>query len=213
MDGRSEAQGLNLKAQGLRPKAQEALHDSQLDRDIESAVGIDPSPEFLARVRTRIASEPVVEFGFSRIRRLSFAPLAAVAIAGIVLAVVVPHWMRDEIETIPDAAHTAAIDVDELVSRRTNSMAADVNVGPVRVVRRTGAGEIPLRLSPVLFSEEERRAVARLVMAVEEGLVPPPPETTQVNDQSGGMRELRIEPLIIEPLPHLARLEQIGALQ
>jgi hypothetical protein len=110
MDGRSQAQG-------LRPKAQDALTDAQLDRDIELAVGIEPSPEFLARVRTRIATEPAVESGFSRIRpavesgfsrirpavesgfsrirQLTFEPLWGVAIVGIVLAIVVPQFMRE----------------------------------------------------------------------------------------------------------------------
>jgi hypothetical protein len=74
------------------------LSDPQLDREIESAVGIEPSPEFLARVRTRIAADPAlgVESGFSRIRRLSFEPITAVALVGIVLAIVVPQFMREE---------------------------------------------------------------------------------------------------------------------
>ena len=65
---------------GHRPKAkvaQAALSDSQLDRDIESAVGIEPSAEFLARVRTRIAAEPEPSAW-----RLSFEPMWGVAIAG-----------------------------------------------------------------------------------------------------------------------------------
>ena len=76
---------------------QHALSDSQLDRELDAAFGIEPSPEFLARVRTRIASEPglAAQSGFSRIRRLSVEPLAGVALAGIVLTVVVPQLMRD----------------------------------------------------------------------------------------------------------------------
>jgi hypothetical protein len=84
MDVRSEAQGLG-------PRAQEALSDSRLDREIESAVGIEPSAEFLARVRTRIAAEPQRSAW-----RLSFEPLAGVAIVGIVLAVLVPKFVHEE---------------------------------------------------------------------------------------------------------------------
>ena len=36
----------------------EALTGSALDREIRAALDVDPSPEFLARVRTGIASEP-----------------------------------------------------------------------------------------------------------------------------------------------------------
>src|SRR5688572_28958136 len=92
----------NLDAQGLRPTAQDA--DSQLDREIEAALGIEPSPEFLARARMRVSSEQVVESGLSRIRHLAFEPLAAVALAGIVLAVVVPDLMREK----PAVPQTAA---------------------------------------------------------------------------------------------------------
>jgi hypothetical protein len=63
-----------------------------------------------------------------------------------------------------------------------------------------------------LFSEDERRTLMTLVHAVEEGRVPPLP-TSEASSQSGEMRELRIEPLLIEPLPQLARLEELGASQ
>lgn len=215
MDGRAEAQGLRPKAQEAQ-EVQEALSDSQLDCDIASAVGIEPSPEFLARVRMRIAAEPATsaKSGFSRIRQLALEPLWGAAIVGIILAVVVPQWMRDEIETTPDVVQTAARNVDrEIFPQRSNSVAAVVNARPVRFVRRTAAAETPLRLSPVLFSDEERRTLARLVMAVEEGLVPPLPETTQVNDQTGEIRELHIEPLMIDPLPMLARVPKEGEVQ
>ena len=209
MDGRSEAQGLRPKAQ----EAQEALRDSQLDREIESAVGIEPSPEFLARVRMRIAADPalVVESGFSRIRRLSFEPLWALAIAGIVLALVIPGWMREGTPMNPGNTPVASKDADRSLPPEIGTPAPRVvDVSPVRVARATAAAETPLRLSPVLFSEDERRALQRLVMAVEEGLVPPLPETTQAHNRVDDARELRIEPLMIDPLPVLARGQKEG---
>jgi hypothetical protein len=36
----------------------DALTDSSLDREIASLVAAEPSPEFLARVRTRVTKEP-----------------------------------------------------------------------------------------------------------------------------------------------------------
>jgi hypothetical protein len=39
-----------------RPHA--TLTDEALERDLARALAVEPSPEFLARVRTRIASEP-----------------------------------------------------------------------------------------------------------------------------------------------------------
>ena len=39
----------------------EGLSDEALAREIEAALGIDPSPEFLPRVRARIANERMQE--------------------------------------------------------------------------------------------------------------------------------------------------------
>ena len=36
----------------------DAVTDASLDREIESLLAVEPSPEFLARVRTRVAQEP-----------------------------------------------------------------------------------------------------------------------------------------------------------
>ncbi len=78
---------------GTRP---DALTDTQLDQELEAALGVEPSPEFVARVRTRIAGEPEpspwrLAFVF---RRTSLEPMAALAIVGIVLAVVVTQMLR-----------------------------------------------------------------------------------------------------------------------
>ena len=202
---------------------QHSMTDSDLDRELESALGVEPSPEFLARVRTRIACEPeaspwrlaFVVSGVSRTRRNWVVdPLWAVAMAGIVLAVVIPGWMRKEIPTRPGSAVVASRDADrELLPDIQKPVPSALGVRPVRTVRRPEATETPLRLSAVLFSQDERRALQRLVMAVEEGLVPPLPETVHANDQSGDVRLPRIEPLLIEPLPQLARLEEFGVSQ
>jgi hypothetical protein len=80
------------------------LGDSQLDRDIESALSIEPSPEFLARARARIAAEPEpspwrlahVVAALSPTRRWTVQPVAVMALVGVVLAIVVPRVMRDQ---------------------------------------------------------------------------------------------------------------------
>ena len=38
---------------------QHELNDTVLEKEIEAAIRVDPSPEFLARVRARIAGEPL----------------------------------------------------------------------------------------------------------------------------------------------------------
>ena len=186
-----------------------ALSDSQLDREIASAVGIEPSPEFLTRVRTRLASEPEE----SRWRLGVVEPVWGVAIVGIVLALVVPEWTRDKTPT-PSAAKNAVAEpvTTNAEARRRSSRSVPSTARPRSLARSVAPVETPLRLSPVLFSDDERKALRTLVQAVEEGRVPPVPTATQAAERSDGLRELRIEPLVIEPLPQLARLE-LGASQ
>jgi hypothetical protein len=219
MDGR-------LEGQGLRPKAQEALADSELDQEIASAVGIEPSPEFLARVRTRIATDPglVVESGFSRMRHLSFEPLWGVAIAGIVLAVVVPQFMREDAvaPTVHRGVARSRVELPVVTAPVGPVVAVrpDVQVGPPPMAstriqtrgvvhdRAESPRTLPLQLSPVLFAEEDQRAFAVFVAAVGEGRVPE--EVVKRSRESSGETALSIEPLVITPLPPLARATYEG---
>jgi hypothetical protein len=187
------------------------LTDSALDRELVSALGIEPSPEFVARVRMRVASESVVESGFGRIRRWSVEPLAAVAIAGIALTIVVPRLMRD------GDAPTQARPKATLVRLKPATTATRVEAGlqaglASRATSRLTRvpAEAPLRLSQPMFSEDERRALVRLVTAVEEGRVPPMPASTRASDQSSDTPDLLIAPLVIDPLPLLAKVEPEG---
>src|SRR5690348_16972004 len=89
---------------------QQPLSDSQLDHELTSALGVEPSPEFLARVRTRVAAEPALEPWRLAVQRWSFEPLAAVAAAGIILAVVVPTLMRSANRSDPDVTVARHVD-------------------------------------------------------------------------------------------------------
>lgn len=166
MDGRQQAQG-------PRPEAQAALSDSQLDRDIESAVGIEPSAEFLARVRTRIAAEPEPSAW-----RLSFEPMWGVAIAGIVLALIGPQLRPQpngsgvapsnrETADAPQPAATARAQVSPVVPRSS----ADVRRAPRRAVVVESANEGLSSRGPrfedlVLIAPGDQEAFDRLLAVV-----------------------------------------------
>ena len=204
MDGRHEAKG-------LRPKAQE-LTDSQLEREIEKALGIEPSPEFMARVRTRLATEPqpsrwrlAVVSGFSRtVHRRAVQPLWAVAIAGIVLAVITPRWMRDERPVATPAVADVTLPAAERVDEENGAQ-------PVPPVRRVSAeAPTPLRRSIPMFFEGERRALVTLVTAAAEGRVPPAPLAVVGAADVVTVPQLpAIESLAIAPLPLLARIDGV----
>ncbi|HVQ15666.1 MAG TPA: hypothetical protein VMS40_18820, partial [Vicinamibacterales bacterium] len=69
----------------------EGMNDAALEREIEAALGVDPSPEFLPRVRARIASERVRE-GWLALRPWQWASVAA----GAAAVVVVGLWIVRE---------------------------------------------------------------------------------------------------------------------
>ena len=220
---------------------QRPLGDSQLDRDIESALGIEPSPEFLARARARIAAEPepsswrraYVVFAF---RRTSMDPLWGVALVGILMAIVIPQLMRDE--PVHPVANTArAVEAGLPASARAGreatrqaarsgrpapqTVAANERAGLVReqaqqspVLKRAVVGNrteilhtVPLQLSPVMFAEEDRLAFAMFVTAAADGRVPEKVVQARGDEE---MTPLAIAPLVIAPLPTLARLDRQG---
>ena len=207
------------------------LTDAQLDRELEAALGIEPSPEFLARARMRVAEQVapsgfsrIVESGFSRMdvvsafRRTSIDPLAAVALAGVVLAVVVPGLVREK-PAVPQTAARSATPVEAAPAEptaRTVVTSAD-RTGSARPGRQQPVARdaeemhtLPLQLSPVMFSEEDRAAFSLFVTAVADGRVPD--EVVQaLNDDD--LAPLAIAPLVIEPLPLLARIEKQGESQ
>ena len=67
------------------------LIDETLEKDIEAALGVDPSPEFLPRIRARIANERMQEGWFS-----SASWRWAIVLAGATAVVVLGLWIVRE---------------------------------------------------------------------------------------------------------------------
>lgn len=194
---------------GSRP---DALTDAQLDRELSAAVGIEPSPEFLARVRMKVATEP--EPPRWRPARWGGAvePMWAAAIIGIVLTIVVPQLMRDDgaqvrplaanVDAAPPAdAGIPALKVPPPVTARPLAR-------PAPPVEAEWGRTVPLRLSPVLFADDDARVFAMFVEAVGAGQVPE--EAVRRPEERGEMEGLTIEPLEIAPLASFARTAREG---
>jgi hypothetical protein len=193
---------------GAEPKP---LSDLQLDREIESALAIEPSPEFLARVRTRIEEEPRVSLRGLAVRARVFEPLMVVSLVGAVLALVVPNMMRKDAgrSELPVPV-VSKVEVDTPPSSPQNSSPLKppaVAVAPSARVRVTQADEVPLRLSQPVFSDGERLALAAFVTALEDGRVLMP-AAAPLNDAAVADAGRTIEPLVIEPLPQLTARAQ-----
>src|SRR5262249_55968165 len=81
--------------------------DAALDRDIAKLLSVEPSPEFLARVRTRIAKEPEPSTWNPRWLLVAASAAASVAAAAVVFTrVMIPVQ-----EPVPVTAPTAVADV------------------------------------------------------------------------------------------------------
>jgi hypothetical protein len=129
-----------------------------IDREIESALAIDPSPEFLARVRERIAGEP------APLRRgvwLVFANGLAVAVVGAIAVMASFHNAdRGLVPVLAPSPAPAAV----------SGPASAVSVPPAGVVRsgvdlaiRPAGQRVHARLWPdVLVSAGDARAIRAL---------------------------------------------------
>ena len=175
------------------------LNDPALVRDLESLLAVDPSPEFVARVRTRIANEPEPARW-----RLAWVAVPAMGMCIVLITTVMVMWSRPDPPT-PVQAVTPRSVPPPIVER-------EPSVEVPRVVARAAA-ERPVRAAAVadpfpevVISEEEQRAFANLLLAVQQEKLP---ALVQAEDEAGQAlvpAPLQIEQLTIEPL-QVTRLE------
>ncbi|HMJ83946.1 MAG TPA: hypothetical protein VK504_12295 [Vicinamibacterales bacterium] len=171
------------------------MNDAALEREIERALAVDPSPEFLVRVRARIADEAApASRGFGWL----FAGVATVAAAAaLVLAVRMVSPAR------PPA--TAPL----LASRSIGSPIVVPAVSPAEAghyvpkaqyivsgVSRTAAARTP----EPLFDARETTALQRLIADVHDARVDLTPLAKEGPMPLPAMDPLVISPIVIEPL-------------
>ena len=199
----------------------EELSDALLEREIESALDVDPSPEFLARVRTRIASDRVDEsWAWLGGWRLAGAALTIVAVA------VFGFWIAHEPVPAPGDGRlvTALHDLEPIPGSRGIEVPAHSEPGipgPVSVpdvtassnavtpvvmtARDKGAPEPPLAQPEVMISQDEAAALRQLFAAISDRRI----ETAALPDLQWALKppspieEIVLEPITISPLATL----------
>jgi len=177
------------------------VKDAALERELERALAVDPSPEFLVRVRARIADEPApASRGFGWL----FAGVATVAAAAaLVLAVRMVSPARP-----PEAA--------PLLTSKSIGFAVIVpavvpgTVGPAsvyaaaRLRRDEQAGhdvpKVNARTAEPLFDARETTALQRLIADVRDARVDLTPLAKEGPMPLPAMDPLVISPIVIEPL-------------
>jgi hypothetical protein len=146
------------------------LSDAALDGEIARALAIDPSPEFLAKVRARVSRAPEPQ-GW----RAAWMPAAAAAAAAVLIAAFSLRRPAVEPETganVPAIAATAlALPLAQVMPARPLSLRA-----PERQVAAAIAREVPAESSlalQVLVPRGERIALRRLIGGIRQGVVDP----------------------------------------
>ena len=180
------------------------LNDDALEREIEHALAVDPSPEFLARLRTRIANEP---------RPVSWHGWRLVgvgALAGtLVLAFVINSFKRDTETLLPSSSvATTPISVPAQVAQTTLPPAPAVPAPPSTGERARAQVRRPVAEPEILIPPGEAAALRLLVMNIREGRI----DASKWDDAAAAallepITEIVIRPISIEPLPQLALVE------
>ena len=175
------------------------------DDDIRRALTVDPSPEFVARVRTQIANAPVAAD-----QRLGWRlAAAAMAAAAIVLAVV--SRAPRPTPSLPTLIAHGSVGMAIMVPPRPNVRL------PLRAFRASGAGKpdaasVPVHVASqstrtadpeILLAPGETRALRALIAGVREGridLTPVITATTPFVMELEPIRDLVIAPIVIAPV-------------
>jgi hypothetical protein len=196
----------------------DAVTDAALDRDLEAALAVDPSPELVARVRMRVQRE----------RDASWSPwpwgLAAGAGAIVVLVAVIvvvgmeraggsriaqdssPALRRSPVpldsSPVPVAPDSSRVPVAQDSSRVP--VAQDVSPAPAsprRVVAPSARRSAPRNAPEVLFAADEARAQRRQIADIQKGhidqsLQEGPPATAALQPPG----EIAFPPITFEPI-------------
>ena len=186
----------------------ERVSDAAVDRELESLLAVEPSPEFVARVRARVAQEPEPGRG-----RASWGLAAAVAVASVLVAIIA--WPsreatpsdRTQVEPprIAEAAPTIAPPRPAPLPERGRRTA----VRAVATVERDRRDDIDL--PEVVIADNEVKTFASLVASIRQSqfdvAVPVAPDP----DTPIEIKELPpAEALEIEPIVRVAALETEG---
>jgi hypothetical protein len=181
----------------------DALNDAALDRELRRALSVDPSPEFVARVRMRVANEP------ARMPWRASWGFAMSAVAAIVMVAIVVRWVDRGRSPVTDtpllAARAVTPSVGSLLAtdsyaistfRRTVSAPAEAGHYVRRDAARASEAE-------VLLDPRETAALRALIRGVRSGrldLTPVLRASTPTAMELPPVTDVVIAPLAIEPL-------------
>jgi hypothetical protein len=173
----------------------------EIDRELTSALSIEPSPEFRARVRVRIAERPRPWFPQ---RYMAVVGGAALFVA---IAMAVGLSVRDNVSkaSLPALEPRSRPAVTVIVPPTSLPVP-----GSVSAVGRPGL-RVRVREPEVLIAPNEARGLRRLQAIVEEGRIAFVFLTDDARDPAPeAIREIVVAPIVIAPLEMAAISETVG---
>jgi len=187
----------------------EPLSDETLAREIEAALAVDPSPEFLARVRARVAQE---ERPVSWPLRWQWVAGTVVTAIAALLAVYVARAPEPAVSRGPEPiavvrplpdAKSSTLTAPAIAERQP----APSSSGSVRtrtpVAASIGAASATA-VPEVLISDEERRGFQLLLASLSKEKDAKQLEKALSTVETSGPPWLEVSPIVIEPFPQFA---------
>ena len=188
------------------------MNDQSIDRALREALDVSPSPDFVARVRTRIANEPVPHSLWSRWTVWMPVTVGAVA-AAIALAVLVkpapqvplkPDTSEAAVDVPLPLASTVRLKADTTTIATTPTRVSGVVSGFPSTTLGAGGRTVVARKEPeILISQSESAALRRLIARASEGQIIVDVFSASASDSSGELQplpEITIPLLKIDPL-------------
>lgn len=191
----------------------DGLNDPSLDREIESLLATEPSPEFLARVRARVAEEPTPNRW-----RASWMFAAATAVAAAIVALIV--WPSSEVTPSSNLSVEPPGIVEAAPAIAPPPLPSPRPVPEqVRTVRAVAAAierdrAIDIDLPEVVLADNEVKTFASLVTRIRQSRFDVAIPASPNPDTPLEVKELPpVEPLEIEPIVKVAALQAEGERQ
>jgi len=163
------------------------------DDELRREMSVSPSPEFVAKVRQRLASEPPAIASFGAVRlALAYASVAAIAIVAVL-------GLRQPSADVssPVAAAQRTTDIALMATESTSP------TGPIAAVRALPAtSHRPVRrhIDEVLIAPGEKQAFEQFVATANSGKTMIVFEGARADTPTDAVADLLIPPIRIEPM-------------
>jgi len=187
-------------------RSRDPLNDLDVDRELQSLLAVNPSPEFVARVRTRLASEPEPRVWW-RPWMFAAAPILAAAVIFIAVLISRPR----PVEQVPMLTATALPNTTTTMAAlkgrpyiRTEQARSPETRDVARTVTTIDVGR-PFgdRRDDVLLDARETAALRALIRGVRRGTVDLAPvlrASTPSAMELPPVADIEIAPITIAPI-------------